>query len=126
MRRLATLLIIAAAAMLLLAPVGSPATTENKICAPLTGHAWHAGGKTGKKYSWEVIGRAFTCGSAKHWVLKFVGTRLHGSAVQVPLRGGPAGYHCFGTRDDKNYAYGGLCFQGTRAFPKNGFSWSSA
>jgi len=126
MRKLATLLIIAAAAMLLLAPAGAPATKESKVCPTLTGHAWHADGKTGNKYRWEVIGRAFTCGNAKHWVLGFVGTRARGTAAQVPLHGGPAGYHCFGSRDAKGYAYVGLCYKGTRAFPKNGFAWFSA
>jgi hypothetical protein len=126
MRKLAPLLIVAAAATLLLAPAGAPATRENKICPTLTGHAWHSDGKTGTKYSWEVIGRAFTCGSAKHWVLAFVGTRVRGTAAQVPLHGGPAGYHCFGSRDARGYAYMGLCYQKTRAFPKNGFAWFSA
>jgi len=126
MLKLATLFVIAASAMLLLAPAGMPATAANSICAPLTGHTWHADGKSGNKYRWEVIGRAFTCGNAKHWVLTFVGTRVHGSAIQVPLHGGPAGYHCFGSHDARGYAYMGLCYQGTRAFPKNGFAWFSA
>jgi hypothetical protein len=104
----------------------APATTESKVCAPLTGHAWHAQGKTGKTYRWDVIGKAFTCGNAKHWVLTFVSTRLHKSGLQVPLRGGPAGYHCFGSPDARGYAYSGLCYQGTRAFPKNGIAWFNA
>jgi hypothetical protein len=125
MLKLATLLIVAAAGMLLLAPVGAPATAENKICPTLTGHAWHANGKTGTRYHWDVIGTAFTCGNAKHWVLKLVSTRVHGSSP-VRLHGGPAGYHCSGTQiDSKGYPYGGLCYQNTLAFPKNGFAWFS-
>ena len=126
MRKCATVLVIAASAMLLLAPAATPATTANSICAPLTGHAWHALGKTGKKYKWEVIGTAFTCANAKHWVLKFLSTRVHGTG-RVALHGGPSGYHCYGSQlDARGYPYWGLCYQGTPAFPKNGISWFPA
>jgi hypothetical protein len=33
--------------MLCLASTATPATAANKVCAPLTGHTWHAGGKSG-------------------------------------------------------------------------------
>ena len=126
MRKCATVLVIAASAMLLLTPAATQATTANSICAPLTGHAWHALGKTGKKYKWEVIGTAFTCANAKHWVLKFLSTRVHGTG-RVALHGGPSGYHCYGSQlDARGYPYWGLCYQGTPAFPKNGISWFPA
>jgi hypothetical protein len=112
--------------MLFLAPTGTPATTANSVCAPLTAHTWHASGKSGSKYRWEVIGTAFTCGSAKHFVVKFLKTRVHGSG-RVVLHGGPSGYHCDGTQlDAKGYPYWGMCYQHTVAFPKNGISWFPA
>jgi hypothetical protein len=126
MRRFMTVAAIAAAAMLLLAPAGTPATNANSVCAPLKGHTWHAGGKSGNKYTWEVVGTAFTCGSAKHWVLKLLAEHAHGTG-RVPLHRGPSGYHCVGNMlDAKGYPYWGMCYQHTIAFPKNGISWSPA
>lgn len=122
----ALILVLAVSATLVLASTATPATAENKICPKLTGHTWHAFGKSGNKYSWEVIGTAFTCGNAKHWVLKLMSHPVHGTSG-VKLKGGPSGYHCAGTMiDSKGYAYGGVCYQHTLAFPKNGFSWSPA
>jgi hypothetical protein len=117
---------LAVAAMLFLTPVGTPATSANSVCPPLTGHTWHADGKSGHKYKWEVIGTAFTCGSAKHWVLKLLATHVRGTG-RVALHGGPRGYHCVGSLiDAKGYPYWGMCYQGTVAFPKNGISWFPA
>jgi hypothetical protein len=42
-----TILLLAVTAMLCLASTATPATAANKVCAPLTGHTWHAGGKSG-------------------------------------------------------------------------------
>jgi hypothetical protein len=122
----ALIFILAVSATLLLASTATPATAENKICPTLTGHTWHAYGKSGKKYNWEVIGTAFTCGNAKHFVLKLQSRHVHGTS-RVPLKGGPSDYHCVGTMiDSKGYPYGGVCYQHSLAFPKNGFSWSPA
>lgn len=126
MRKQATVLTIAVAMMLCLAPAGAPATSANSVCAPLTGQTWHHGGKSGNKYTWEVVGTAFTCGNAKHWVLKLLAERVHGTG-RVPLHGGPSGYHCVGNLlDAKGHPYWGMCYQHTIAFPKNGISWSPA
>lgn len=112
--------------MLCLAPAGTPATSANSVCAPITGHTWHNGGKSGNKYKWEVVGTAFTCGNAKHWVLTLLSDHVRGTS-RVPLTGGPRGYHCIGTQiDTKGYPYWGMCYQHTLAFPKNGISWFPA
>jgi hypothetical protein len=122
----ASALVIAAGAMLCLAPAGTPATSANSVCAPISGHTWHYGGKSGNKYKWEVVGTAFTCGNAKHWVLTLLGDHVRGTS-RVPLTGGPRGYHCIGTQiDAKGYPYWGMCYQHTLAFPKNGISWFPA
>jgi hypothetical protein len=122
----ASALIVAVGAMLCLAPAGTPATSANSVCAPITGHTWHYGGKSGNKYKWEVVGTAFTCGNAKHWVLTLLGDHVRGTS-RVPLTGGPRGYHCIGTKiDAKGYPYSGMCYQHTLAFPKNGISWFPA
>src|SRR5690242_16600797 len=126
MRKCATVLAVAAFAMLVLAPAGTPATSANSVCPKLTGTTWHHGGKSGNKYSWEVVGTAFTCGNAKHWVLKLLGESVHGTG-RVPLTGGPSGYHCVGNLlDAKGHPYYGMCYQHTIAFPKNGISWNPA
>jgi hypothetical protein len=122
----ATIPLLVVAAMLCLAATAAPATAANKVCAPLTGHTWHAGGKSGNKYKWEVIGTAFTCRNAKHWVLKLLAEHVRGTG-RVPLHGGPSGYHCVGSLlDARGYPYWGMCYQGTVAFPKNGISWFPA
>jgi hypothetical protein len=112
--------------MLCLAPAGAPATAANSVCPTLTGQTWHHAGKSGSKYTWEVIGTAFTCGNAKHWVLKLLAESVRGTG-RVPLHGGPSGYHCVGNLlDAKGHPYWGMCYQHTIAFPKNGISWSPA
>jgi hypothetical protein len=121
-----TALTIAVAATLCLAPTGTPATSANSVCPTLIGHEWHKGTKSGNKYTWEVVGTAFTCGNAKHWVLTLLAERVHGTG-RVPLHGGPSGYHCVGNLlDAKGHPYWGMCYQHTIAFPKNGISWSPA
>ena len=120
------ILVLAVTATLVLASTAAPATAANKVCPTLTGPRWHSGGKSGNKYKWEVIGTAFTCGNAKHWVLKLLAEHVRGTG-RVPLHGGPSGYHCVGSLlDAKGHPYWGMCYQGTVAFPKNGFSWFPA
>ena len=106
MRKTVTALTIAVAAMLCLAPTGTPATSANSVCPKLTGPT--------------------SCGNAKHWVLTLLAERVHGTG-RVPLHGGPGGYHCVGNLlDAKGHPYWGMCYQHTIAFPKNGISWSPA
>ena len=122
----AAILVLAVTAMLVLASTAAPATSANKVCPTLTGQTWHHGGKSGNKYNWEVVGTAFTCGNAKHWVLKLLAESVSGTG-RVPLHGGPSGYHCIGNiLDAKGHPYYGMCYQHTIAFPKNGISWSPA
>jgi hypothetical protein len=126
MRKIVTALTIAVAVMLCLAATATPATSANSVCPKLTGHTWHKDGKSGNKYNWEVVGTAFTCGSAKHWVLTLLAKPVRGTG-RIPLKGGPSGYHCVGNLlDAKGYPYWGMCYQHTIAFPKNGISWSPA
>ena len=126
MTRTVTALTIAVAVMLCLAATATPATSANSVCPKLTGQTWHKDGKSGNKYNWEVIGTAFTCGNAKHWVLTMLSKPVRGTG-RVPLKGGPSGYHCFGSMlDAKGYPYWGICYQHTLAFPKNGISWFPA
>lgn len=107
--------VIAVAAALGLASAVRAAPAANEICPSFT--------LNGHKIQWEVIG-TWTCKTAKPWVVKLDadhGTRRVG---QVPLHNGPTRYHCFATREAANgRVIDGLCYLGTLAFPKSGFTW---
>jgi hypothetical protein len=110
----ATLLAVVVAALLGSTSIGRAATAANAICNPFT--------VNGHRIQWEVIG-TWTCKTAKPWVVKFDSTRVTPRAASIPLHG-PAGYHCAATRESKSgFVIDGLCYKGTVAFPKSGFSW---
>ena len=76
----------------------------------------------GQKILWEVIG-TWTCKSAKPWVVKLDGNRVK-SIGKVALHNGPKGYHCFATRETSaGKVIDGICYLGTLAYPKSGFTW---
>ncbi len=94
----------------------APASAAGKVCP-----TFHA---RGVKYQWETAGTGFTCKSAKRWLVKLIKDRADTSSGEVALKNGPKGYHCFATLDHEGYASGGLCYKGTVAFPKSGFTWN--
>ena len=112
------------AAIVAIAAVGMPIATAGtasaaaEVCPTLSA--------AGSKYTWETVGTGFTCGNAKHWVLKLIKDRVDTSSGKVALTNGPRGYHCYAVSDKKGVASDGQCYKGTAAFPKSGFAWSSA
>lgn len=94
----------------------TPASATGQVCP-----SFHA---AGLRYQWETAGTGFTCKSAKRWLVKLVKDRADTSNGEVALRNGPKGYHCFATLDQQGKASGGLCYQGTVAHPKSGFTWN--
>ena len=93
-------------------------------------HAAHAGKvcstfkQGGRSYQYETIGTGWTCATAKAWIVKLVGDRVHVSTRNVPLTNGPRGYHCAANPNSEGgHATAGQCFKGTVAFPKSGFAW---
>jgi hypothetical protein len=78
----------------------------------------------GLTYRWETVGSGWTCASAKPWVVKLSADRVRSSGSNVPLTNGPKGFHCYATLTHKGRASGGLCYKGTLAFPKSGFTWN--
>ena len=112
------------AAIVAIAAVGIPIATAGtasaaaEVCPTLSA--------VGSKYTWETVGTGFTCGNAKHWVLKLIKDRVDTSSGKVALTNGPRGYHCYAVSDKKGVASDGQCYKGTAAFPKSGFAWSSA
>jgi hypothetical protein len=94
----------------------SRAATTGSLC-PAFAH----GGLT---YHWETVGTGWTCWSARPWVVKLSSDRVGAAAGSVKLTNGPKGYHCFASSTHKGYASGGLCYAGTLAYPKSGFTWN--
>ena len=106
---------IAVAVALGMASTGGAAPAANAICPTFT--------LNGQKIAGEVIG-TWTCKAAKPWIVKMDGDHVKSFAGSVPLHNGPARYHCFATRATaKGRVIDGLCYEGTLAYPKSGFTW---
>ena len=107
------------------APTASKAAATGKACPPFHGRKWQLpyGGKSGTRYQWSITGTAFTCKTAKPWVVKLTNDLIHVSGL---LHKGPKGYKCLGTADKEGYAATGVCFKGSIATYKEGFSWSGS
>ena len=105
-------------ATLLVATSNVPATAAAQVCPKFA--------KSGLTYQWETVGTGFTCSSAKKWVVKLSNDSADTSKGKVALHNGPKGYHCYASLDTKGLASGGLCYKGTLAFPKSGFTWNGS
>ena len=81
---------------------------------------------SGVKLFYETLGHSWTCSAAKAWIVKLAADHVGASAVNVPLKNGPTGYHCLATPRKQNLAISGTCFKGTLAFPGTGFAWLPA
>jgi hypothetical protein len=115
-RLFATAAVIAIGAIGIPMATAAPASAAGKICPTFRA--------SGLKYQWETAGTGFTCKSAKHWLVKLIKDHADTSSGEVKLTNGPKGYHCFATLDHKHKASGGLCYKGTVAYPKSGFTWN--
>lgn len=112
--RIAAVLLLAGA-VLGSASIGRAAVTDNSTC--------HSLKLNGQKIQWEVIG-SWTCAKAKPWLVKMDADHVSAQLGRVPLHNGPAGYHCFATRETASgKVIDGVCYLGTLAFPKSGFTW---
>ena len=111
-RRVALVLIAIAAAL-----VASTAVQAGRpqVCKPFT--------QSGIKISYETIGTAWTCSSAKTWIVKLAADKVGGAEANIPLKNGPHGYHCFAFPRKQPLALDGTCFTGTLAYPGTGFAW---
>jgi hypothetical protein len=114
--------LLAAGALVAIGALGIPIATAAPASA--VGKVCPAFQAAGLKYQWETAGTGFTCASAKHWVAKLIKDHADTTSGEVALRNGPKGYHCFASLDTKGRASGGLCYKGTVAFPKSGFTWN--
>ena len=85
--------------------------TPRKVCSP-----FKQGGRT---YRSETLGTGWTCASAKAWIVKLIGDRVHIVSKSVPLTNGPRGYHCAADpTSEGGHATAGHCIKGTIAFPQ--------
>ena len=119
MNRKSALLVVVsavAASVCLATATTAGAATAGKVCSP-----FKQGGKT---YRSETIGTGWTCASAKAWIVKLIGDRVHIVSKSVPLANGPRGYHCAADpTSERGHATAGHCIKGTIAFPGSGFAW---
>jgi len=112
---LAAVLCAGALASLGAASVANAAPAANQICPTFT----HAG----VKYKGEVIGNV-TCSNAKSRIVKMLSAHVPGrSYVNEPIPGAPKGFRCNTTLVQNHQARDGICYTGTLAYPKNGFTW---
>jgi hypothetical protein len=114
--------LLAVAALVAIGAVGVPIATATTASA--TGKVCPTFTASGLKYRWETAGTGFTCTSAKRWLVKLIKEPADTSSGEVKLANGPKGYHCYATLDTKGHASGGLCYKGTVAYPKSGFTWN--
>jgi hypothetical protein len=117
-RTIASMVVIGAvaASVCLATATNAGAAPAAKVCA-----SFRQGGRT---YRSETLGTGWTCASAKAWIVKLIGDRVHISAKSVPLTNGPRGYHCAADPTSKGgHATAGHCIKGTIAFPQSGFAW---
>lgn len=78
----------------------------------------------GLKIMWETVG-GFSCASAKPWVIKLQKEHVPTGFGNVTLHDGPGGYHCMATGARAHgHPTGGVCYKGTLAYPKSGFTWN--
>jgi hypothetical protein len=117
-RRIALLVVFGAvaASVCLATATNAGSATTGKVCSP-----FKQGGRT---YRSETIGTGWTCASAKPWIVKLIGDRVHVVNQSVPLTNGPRGYHCAADpTSEGGHATAGHCIKGTIAFPRSGFAW---
>lgn len=116
MRRKLILVLVALGAALAVASAGEAAAPQ--VCPSFK--------TSGFKLNYETLGHSWTCSAAKAWIVKFAAEHVAASDLNVPIKNGPAGYHCLVTPRKQNLAISGTCFKGTLAYPGTGFAWLPA
>ncbi len=111
-------LVVAAAAAALAGATTSHAASTGQLCPTFK--------EGGLKVQWETAGTGWSCSSAKKWVVKLMHDHVKAAAGNVPLKNGPRSYHCFAVTVKKGLVSGGLCYLGTLAYPKSGFTWNGS
>jgi len=105
---------------------GLPGSTT---CKPFVGAKWvnpYPPHEVGKHYQIVVIGKAFTCTSAKRYVVKFVTekiTPLKSMPAIGAVTGGPVGYKCTSGISNIHTAYQGNCLMLHPTPTSSSFSW---
>ena len=81
-------------------------------CPRFTAPAWHneQNGKTGDTFGISLTNVKMSCTDAIALAKKLMTPPIPGDfASPYPVKGGPAGYHCYITADGKGHAWGGTC-----------------
>jgi len=113
------------------ASFGSPAAGPPgaATCKPFVGTKWvnpYPPHEVGDHYQVIVIGKFFTCASAKHYVVKFVAEKikpLKSMPAIGAVSGGPAGYKCTSGISNIHTAYQGNCLALHPSLTSSSFSW---
>ena len=105
---------------------GLPGTTS---CKPFAGTKWvnpYPPHEVGDHYQIIVVGKSFTCASAKHYVVKFIAEKikpLKSMPAIGAVSGGPAGYKCTSGISNIHTAYQGNCLARHPTLTSSSFSW---
>ena len=105
---------------------GLPGTTS---CKPFVGTKWvnpYPPHEVGDHYHIIVVGKSFTCDSAKRYVVKFIAEKIKPSKSMPAIgavSGGPAGYTCTSGISNIHTAYQGNCLATHPTLGSSSFSW---
>jgi hypothetical protein len=113
------------------ASVGSPAAgvPGTTTCKPFVGTKWvnpYPPHEVGKHYQVVVIGKSFTCASAKRYVVKFIAEKIKPLKLTPGIgavTGGPVGYKCTSGISNIHTAYQGNCLARHPTPTSSSFSW---
>jgi hypothetical protein len=106
---------------------GLPGSTT---CKPFVGRKWvnpYPPHEVGNHYQIVVVGKTFTCVSAKRYVVKFIAEKikpLKSMPAIGAVTGGPAGYRCTSGISNIHTAYQGNCLARHPTPTSSSFSWA--
>ncbi len=111
----ATAVVAAAVGALMVVSFADAGLPGSKTCKPFVGSKWvnpYPPHEVGHHYQIIVIGKAFTCASAKTYVVKFIAEKIKPSKSEPGIgvvKGGPSGYKCTSGISNIKTAYQGNC-----------------
>jgi hypothetical protein len=113
------------------ASLGAPAggLPGSTTCKPFVGTKWvnpYPPHEVGKHYQIIVVGKSFTCASAKSYVVKFIAEKIKPLKTMPAIgavSGGPAGYKCTSGISNIHTAYQGNCLAIHPTPASSSFSW---
>src|SRR5450432_630774 len=133
MIKIVTAFVFAAAIGGILIACRAPAASGNmrfSQCPAFTASSWvnpYPPNDTGNKYQISMNAKPFSCAQTQVWVKKFVAMYISAPPLRTAvLKGGPTGYKCTASPDNKHHAYQGGCIKISKAAFSQTFNWGPA